>query len=57
MSKTEELKKILTCVLCGNLQQTFSEVTYSQGRKVCLDCKDLTKESDKRAFDRDMTRP
>lgn len=49
-----EEQKHLTCTRCGEVKQTYSEIVYSQGDKVCLDCKKETLESDKRAFDRDM---
>ena len=44
----------LTCTICGEVKETYSEIVYSQGSRVCLECKKTTLESDKRAFDRDM---
>ena len=43
-----------TCSRCGEVVETYSEIEYSQGDRVCRDCKKETLESDKRAFDRDM---
>lgn len=45
----------LTCTKCGDTKETFSELEYSQGSIVCLDCKKENLESDKIAFDRDMS--
>lgn len=44
----------LTCTMCGEVQELYVEIVYSQGTRVCLDCKKVTLEDDKRAFDRDM---
>ena len=44
----------LMCTRCKVEQKHFCEIVYSQGEKVCLECKKETLESDKRAFDRDM---
>ena len=44
----------LTCSRCKVVQKHFCDIVYSQGNKVCLECKKETLESDKRAFDRDM---
>ena len=44
----------LTCTKCGETKETYSEIVYSQGDRVCKDCKKITQESDNRAFDRDM---
>jgi|GEM_PF-4270542 len=52
--KTEDKMKELTCSRCGQVQETYSDIVYSQGKRVCLECKEETLESDKRAFDRDM---
>ena len=49
-----EKKKELTCTRCWEVQETYSEIVYSQGKRVCLECKKETLESDKRAFDRDI---
>jgi len=48
------ITKDLTCTRCGKVKQTYSELVYSQGDKVCTDCKEETQKSDDRAFDRDM---
>lgn len=48
------LKKELTCTRCGDLKETYSELVYSQGSKVCLDCKKETQADDKRMFDQFM---
>jgi formylmethanofuran dehydrogenase subunit E len=45
----------LSCTRCGERQGTYSEITYSQGDRVCFPCAEKTKEADKRAFDRDMS--
>ena len=49
----DELKKQLTCTMCGEVKETHSNIAYSQGDRVCLDCKEKCKESDRHAFDRD----
>lgn len=46
--------KELTCSKYGEMKDTFSEIVESQGQRVCLSCKEENKESDKRAFDRDI---
>lgn len=51
----EEKKKHLTYIQCGAVKEQFNVLVYSQGDLVCLDCKEENKESDKRAFDRDMS--
>ena len=51
---TEELKRQLTCTRCGAVQETFATIVYSQGDRVCTDCKKETQASDNAAFDRDM---
>ena len=50
----ENTKKHLTCTMCGITKETYSEIVYSQGDRVCLDCKKITQEADNRAFNRDM---
>jgi hypothetical protein len=50
----EETKKHLTCAMCKETKETYSEIVYSQGSRVCLDCKKITQVSDNAAFDRDM---
>ena len=42
------------CSQCGKEKETSSEIVYSQGKKVCIDCKQVNQGSDNRAFDRDM---
>lgn len=44
----------LTCTRCHKKVGTYSEIVYSQGSKVCTDCKKETQADDNRAFDRDM---
>ncbi len=44
----------LTCSRCKVVQKYSCEIVYSQGDKVCLECKKETLKSDKMAFDRDM---
>jgi hypothetical protein len=48
------IKSDLTCTRCGEIKETYSEIVYSQGNKVCLDCKEELKVSDKHVFDMDM---
>ena len=47
----EDTKKHLTCTMCGEVKETYSEVVYSQGNRVCLDCKKITQPADNHAFD------
>ncbi len=47
------IKKENQCTQCK--EEDCSELVYSQGSLVCLPCKEINKESDKRAFDRDMS--
>jgi len=47
----ENIKKHLTCTLCGTTKETYSEIVYSQGDRVCLDCKKITQPADNLAFD------
>jgi hypothetical protein len=53
-ARRSELTDLLTCTMCGERQETHSEIVYSQGSRVCLDCKKITLPDDKRSFDRDM---
>ena len=46
--------KELTCTQCKKVVETYSEIVYSQGDRVCLDCKKDNTASDNHAFDRDM---
>lgn len=41
----------LTCTRCGVKQEFYRRIVYSQGSRVCIDCKKITQESDNRAFD------
>ena len=41
--------------MCKEVKETYSEIVYSQGDRVCLDCKKITQTSDNSAFDRDMS--
>jgi hypothetical protein len=50
----ENLKKELTCTRCEKVVETYSEIVYSQGSKVCFECKKVSQASDNAAFDRDM---
>ena len=52
----ESIKKDLTCTMCGDVKETYSEIVYSQSDRVCVDCKEETIEGDKFGFDRDMSR-
>jgi formylmethanofuran dehydrogenase subunit E len=47
----------LTCTMCGELQETYSEVEYSRGDPVCRQCKKKTQQSDNDAYDRWATSP
>lgn len=49
-----ENEKERTCTLCSKVTETYSEIVYSQGDRVCLDCKKVTQEIDNSAFDRYM---
>jgi hypothetical protein len=42
----------LTCTRCKEVQEFYCRIVYSQGDRVCLDCKEETQASDNRAFDR-----
>ena len=46
-----ELKKDLTCTRCNETKETYSEIVYSQGDRVCIDCKKITQPDDNRAYD------
>lgn len=46
--------KELICSRCKKEVQTYSEIVYSQGDRVCEECKEETLQSDKNAFDRYM---
>jgi hypothetical protein len=47
--------KDLKCTQCGSIKKYYSEIVYSQGNKVCTDCKELNRESDNKAYDRFIT--
>ena len=47
-------KKELTCTRCEKVVETYSEIVYSQGDRVCTECKKETQADDNCAFDRDM---
>jgi hypothetical protein len=47
----DEIKDPLVCTRCGAKKEMYCHIVYSQGSRVCLDCKQITLESDKRAFD------
>ena len=49
----EKIKR-LTCTQCGAVKEHYSDMKYSQGRRVCTDCKKSNKGSDDRAYDRYM---
>lgn len=51
---TKEDTERLTCTKCRVIKQTYSEIVYSQGNRVCWDCEEENMESDKSAFDIDM---
>ena len=53
--KDDGLSEGLCCTMCGEVKETYSEIVYSQGSRVCLDCKKITQASDNAAFDRDMS--
>ena len=50
--KKSERKEELTCTMCKEVKETYSEIVYSQGDRICTGCKKLTQDSDNRAFDR-----
>lgn len=54
MDDLNEIKKDLTCTLCHETQETYSEIVYSQGRRVCISCKKDTQKADDYQFDLDM---
>jgi hypothetical protein len=47
----EELKEKLTCTRCNKVSETYCGIVYSQGDRVCLECKKETQQDDNRAFD------
>ena len=51
---SEQLKDKLTCTRCGDIKERYDQIVYSQGDKVCTDCKKITQMADNLAFDRYM---
>ena len=51
MKADEALKEKLTCTICSEVQETHASIVYSQGDRVCIDCKKGTQLADNRAFD------
>ena len=49
-----EITKALTCTRCGDVKEMHCQIVYSQGDRVCTDCKKITQASDNASFDRDM---
>ncbi len=50
--KTEpSVNERLRCTICKAVKQTYSEIVYSEGDRVCTECKKTTLESDKMSFD------
>lgn len=47
----EEVERQLTCTICKKKQEFYSEIVYSQGSLVCLECKKDTQYSDDRDYD------
>lgn len=47
----EDIKTELTCTRCETTKETYSEIVYSQGVRVCIDCKKGNQKADNRAFD------
>lgn len=46
-----ELEIQLTCTMCHTVKEMHCQIVYSQGDRVCLDCKKITLAGDNRAFD------
>lgn len=52
-SKNKNIKdEFLKCQQCGEYEETFAAITYSQGTRVCRKCKNNNETSDKAAYDR-----
>ena len=51
MNEKKRLMLELTCTRCNEEQDTYGEIVYSQGNRVCLKCKKITQPDDNRAFD------
>ena len=47
----DKIKEDLTCTRCGGIKETYAEIVYSQGDRVCTDCKKRAAPGDKLAFD------
>ena len=47
----DNIKKDLTCTRCGDTKETYAEIVYSQGDRVCTNCKKELLPGDKLAFD------
>lgn len=52
----DELRKSLTCTLCKDVKEHHCQIVYSQGNRVCTDCKKITQGADDRVFDSFMNR-
>lgn len=50
------IKEDLTCTRCGKVSETYSGIVYSQGDRVCIECKKQTQQADNYAYDRYVTR-
>ena len=48
--KNEKIRK-LTCTICHEVKEHYCQIVYSQGDRVCVDCKKETQASDNRAYD------
>ena len=42
----------LKCSRCGKIKENYSEITYSRGDRICLDCQKICQKSDDAAYDR-----
>ena len=50
-----EDKARLTCTQCGVVKEQYSSLVYSQGDLVCLECKEVNKIIDNKAYDNWVT--
>lgn len=48
----KDLKVRLTCTICQKVKEHYCQIVYSQGDRVCTDCKKETQAADNAAFDR-----
>ena len=55
IKKMKKAHEELRCTLCKKVKETYCQIVYSQGDRVCLDCKKITQAGDNAAFDRDMS--